>query len=76
MSNLTQLRLAAREISAEALRAVDPGEAIRRVTKRQDEKLRIAGTAVDLSQQGVYSIAMGGRAPAMAIALEECLGPN
>jgi glycerate 2-kinase len=74
MSNLTQLRLAAREIFSEALRAVDASEAVKRVTKCQDEELRLAGTAVDLSQRGVYSIAMGKAAAAMAIALEECLG--
>ena len=76
MSNLAQLRLAAREIFAEALRAVDAGEAVRRVTKRQDGELRIAGAAVDLSQRGVYSIALGKAAAAMATALEECLGPK
>src|SRR6185436_14614630 len=76
MSNLTQLRLAAREIFAEALPAVDPGEAVRRVSKRQNNETRIAGTAVDLSKHGVYSIAMGKAAPAMAIALEECLRPK
>ncbi len=76
MTNLTQLRLTAREIWNEVLRAINAGEAFRRISTRENDQVVIAGTGVDLSQRGVYSIAIGKAAASMAVALEKCLGAN
>jgi hydroxypyruvate reductase len=75
MANLTQLRLAAREIFNESLRAVDAGAAVRRAVRLEDARLTISDVAIDLpSQRPVYSIAIGKAAFAMASALDEVLG--
>jgi glycerate 2-kinase len=75
MPNLTQLRLAAREIFNEALRAVDPATAVRRAVRLDGTQLSVGDTAIDLSaQQPIYSIAIGKAAFAMASALDELLG--
>jgi glycerate 2-kinase len=74
MPNLTQLRLAAREIFNEALRAIDPGAAVRRAVRLEDAHLSVCGTVIDLStQRPVYAIAIGKAAFAMASALDEVL---
>src|SRR5712692_9272230 len=74
MSNLTQLRLAAREIFEEALRAVDAGAAVRRALRLEGSRLSIHDSAIDLRNRPVYSIAIGKAAGKMAAALEEILG--
>ena len=75
MSNLTQLRLVAREIFNEALLAVDAGAAVRRAVRLEDAHVRVCDSVIDLSiQQPIYSIAIGKAAFAMASALEEILG--
>ena len=75
MPNLTQLRLAAREIFKEALREVDAATAVRRAVTRAGLRLKILETVVDLSPpRPVYTIAMGKAAFAMASALEGILG--
>ncbi len=75
MPNLTQLRLAAREIFNEALAAVDAGAAVRRAVRLESSLLSVCDTVIDLStQQPVYSIAIGKAAFAMASALQEILG--
>ena len=74
MPNLTQLRLAAREIFNEALLAVDAGAAVRRAVRLEDAHFSVCDTVVNLSiQQPVYSIAMGKAAFGMASALDEVL---
>jgi glycerate 2-kinase len=74
MPNLTQLRLAAREIFNEALLAVDAGAAVRRGVRVEDAHLSVCDTVIDLSiQQPIYSIAIGKAAFAMASALDEIL---
>lgn len=75
MPNLTHLRLAAREIFNEALRAVDPGAAVHRAVRLKNSLLRVCETAIDLSaERPIYSVAMGKAAFAMAAALDEVLG--
>ncbi|HVS83881.1 MAG TPA: DUF4147 domain-containing protein [Pyrinomonadaceae bacterium] len=74
MSNLTQLRLAAREVFNEALCAVDAGAAVRRVVRLEDSRLSVCDTVTDLStQRPIYAIAIGKAAFAMAWALDEIL---
>ena len=74
MSNLLQLRIAAREMFDEALCAVDPENAVRRAIRVQESQLEIHGEAFDLGAAGVYSIAIGKAALSMAIALENIFG--
>ncbi|MEK6335295.1 MAG: DUF4147 domain-containing protein [Acidobacteriota bacterium] len=74
MSNLTQLRLAAREIFEEALQAVDAGDAVHRAVSLDGSLLKIRETTIDISHRRVYSIAVGKAAFRMAKALEEVLG--
>ncbi len=75
MPNLTQLRLAAREIFNEVLRAVDPGAAVRRVVRLEGSRLTVCDIVIDLSaQRPIYAVAIGKAAFAMASALEEILG--
>jgi glycerate 2-kinase len=74
MPNLTQLRLAAREIFNEALRAVNAGAAVRRAVRLEGSRLTVCDIVVDLSTQRlIYAIAIGKAAFAMAAALEEIL---
>src|SRR5438132_4431157 len=75
MSNRTQLRLAAREIFEEALRAVDAGAALRNVVRIETSSLIVCSSHVELTpQQPIYSIAIGKAAAVMAQALDEVLG--
>jgi hydroxypyruvate reductase len=73
MTNLTQLRLAAREIFDEALRAVEAGAAVRRAVRLEGSRLSICDVAIELGNRRVYSIAIGKAAVKMASALEEIL---
>ena len=74
MTNLTQLRLAAREIFEAALRAVDPSAAVRHAVCLEGSRLSICDTAIDVSNRPVYSIAIGKAAGKMDAGLEEILG--
>src|SRR6266542_4031830 len=74
MPNLTQLRLAAREIFDEALSAVDAGEAIRGALQIKGSQLTVRDMTVDLGNKSVFSIAIGKAALPMAIALEGIVG--
>ena len=76
MSNLTQLRLAAREIFDEALRAVDAGDAVRRAVHLDGSLLNTCNKTIDIGNRKVYSIAIGKAAFSMASALDEILGAN
>ena len=74
MPNLTQLRLAAREIFDEALRAIDAGAAVRRAIHLQGSRLNVCDETIDIQNSKVYSIAIGKAAIPMASALEDILG--
>jgi glycerate 2-kinase len=74
MSNLTQLRLAAREIFNQVLDAVDAGAAVHRRVRLEDSRVEVCDTTTDLADRPVYSIAIGKAAFRMAAALEELLG--
>jgi hydroxypyruvate reductase len=74
MPNLTQLRIAAREIFAEALSAVDAGAAVRAAVRLDGSELKVVDATIDLSNRKVYSVAIGKAAFPMAFALEDALG--
>src|SRR2546425_2252220 len=74
MPNLTQLRLAARDIFDETLRAVDAGEAVRRAVHLKGSQLRVQDATIELSNRWIYSIAIGKAALPMALALEDVIG--
>jgi len=76
MPNLTQLRIAAREIFEEALRGVDAEEAVRRAVQLEGSRLNFCGAAtVEIGKsRNIYSIAIGKAAPAMASALDAIIG--
>ena len=74
MPNLTQLRLAAREIFDETLRAVDAGAAVRRAVRLDGLQLSVCETTIDIRNRGIYSVAIGKAAFPMAQALEQELG--
>ena len=76
MPNLTQLRLAAREIFDETLRAVDPGAAVSRAVSLDGLQLTIAHATFDITNRGVYSVAVGKAAFKMALALEQILADS
>lgn len=74
MSSLLQLRLAAREIFDETLRAVDAGEAVRRAVSFDGAHLRICNCEIDLNARPIYYVAIGKAAMSMGVALEDLLG--
>src|SRR6266566_1707434 len=76
MPNLTQLRLAAREIFDETLHAVDAGVAVRHEVRLDGSQLNIGDTTIDIENRRVYSVAIGKAAFTMAHALEEVLGDS
>lgn len=75
MSSLFQLRVHAREIFDEALRAADAGAALRTAVRIDGSRLSVGETSFELSAgSAVYSIAIGKAAAAMARAVDEVLG--
>src|ERR1044072_3181216 len=72
MANLTQLRMAAREIFQEALRVADAGEAVRRAVQLRKQSVLIHD--LEFSNPKVYSIAIGKAATTMDDALGQMLG--
>ncbi len=76
MPNITQLRMAAREIFDAALRGVDAAEAVRHAVQIKGPRISFcAATPVELTEsRKIYAIAIGKAAPAMASALDEILG--
>ncbi|MGZ5484156.1 MAG: glycerate kinase type-2 family protein [Pyrinomonadaceae bacterium] len=75
MSNLFQLRLIAREIFDEALRAVNAEAAVRHGLRIDGSRLSVCEASFELSAGAqVYSIAIGKAAGTMAVALEDVLG--
>ncbi|MDX6306354.1 MAG: glycerate 2-kinase [Blastocatellia bacterium] len=76
MPNLTQLRLAAREIFDETLNAVDPGAAVRRSARLAESQLNVCDTTIDIGNRKIYSVATGKAAFTMAYGLEQVLGDS
>ena len=76
MSNLIQLRIAAREIFDEALTAVDAGDAVRKAIGIDREILSVCDQEIDLGNRRIFSIAIGKAAAAMAFALEQQIGES
>src|SRR5207237_207149 len=74
MANLTQLRIAAREIFDEALRAVDPLAAMRANLRVEGTSLRVGEIPTDIGNRNIYSIALGKAARRMAAGMDEILG--
>ena len=73
MANLTQLRMAAREIFDEALRAVDPGTAMQQSVVCDGSNLNLGGASFHIQDRNIYSISIGKAAVVMAAALEAIL---
>src|SRR5690349_3058309 len=68
-------REAALQILAAALEAADPGEAVKRFMRLQDDRLVVAGRSYDLADYARVLVVGGGKAGAtMAAAVEEVLG--
>ena len=76
MPNLTQLRLAAREIFDETLHAVDAGDAVRRAVRLDGSHLNVGDTTLDIGNRKIYSVAIGKGAFVMSYALEQILGDS
>jgi len=76
MPNLTQLRLAAREIFDETLNAVDAGAAVRRTVRLDKSQLNVGDATIDIANRKVYSVAIGKAAYTMAVALEQVLADS
>ena len=74
MANLMNLRLAARQIFDETLRAVDAGAAVRRAVQIDGTTVSIGN--LDLGNRCIYAIAFGKASLAMAGALHEILGES
>jgi hydroxypyruvate reductase len=76
MANLTQLRVAAREIFRTARRAVDPLAAVRTAVRIDKSRLTTAEFSVHITDRRIYSIAIGKAAARMAVGLSQVLGPS
>lgn len=81
MTGAPDLRRAAREIFADALKSVNPYAAVRKAVELDGTRLNIVSTTFDLSQRerrraGVYAIAIGKAALSMATALDHVLGDH
>ena len=75
--HVNELRKSAREIFAAAVRAVDPAEAIRRHLVRDNERLMIGKSQVDLAAvREIVVVGLGKAGAPMAAAVEEILGPR
>jgi hydroxypyruvate reductase len=74
MTNLTQLRIAAREIFDETLSALDPLAALREVASMNETQLRIGEISIDIGNRKIYSIAIGKAARRMAAEIDQLLG--
>src|SRR5947207_15504224 len=72
MNSLSQLRIAAKEIFDEALRAVNAEDAVRRAIQFSGSHFSICDTAI--SARPIYSVAIGKAALSMSSALEQSLG--
>jgi hydroxypyruvate reductase len=68
------MRIAAREIFDETLRALDPLAALRAVARLNGSTLRIGEISIDVSHRKIYSIALGKAARRMAAEIDQLLG--
>jgi hydroxypyruvate reductase len=76
MPNLTQLRLAAREIFDETLNAINAGAAVRRAVRLVDSQLSVCDATSDIGNRRIYSVAIGKATFSMAYGLEQVLGDS
>src|SRR6266404_5437527 len=76
MPNLTQLRLAAREIFDETLSTVDAGTALHRNVSLNGSQLRVCDTQWNFGNRKIHSVAIGKAAFTMAYALDQILGDS
>ena len=76
MPNLTQLRMAAREIFDHALRGVDAAAAVRQAIHMDGSQLKVCDETIYIKNRKIYSIAIGKAAIRMASALEDILGES
>ena len=76
MADLVQLRNAAREIFAAALRAADAGNAVSKAIGLIGSNLAVYDREIELHSRPIYAIAIGKAATPMAVALEAQLGPH
>jgi hydroxypyruvate reductase len=74
MHDLTQLRVAAREIFDAALHAVDPLSAMHSAVHIEKSTLIIGRVAFDITAREIYAIAIGKAAGRMAAGLNQALG--
>ena len=74
MTNLLQLRIAAREIFDETLRALDSLAALRAVAHINGSTLRVGEISIDVGHRKIYSIALGKAARRMAAEIDQLLG--
>jgi hydroxypyruvate reductase len=74
MPELSQLRMAAREIFDEALLAIDPHAAALASVRRDGARVNVRDTSIDIGNRRIYSIAVGKAAPKMAAAIDGVLG--
>jgi hydroxypyruvate reductase len=72
MNNLSELRIAAKEIFDGALRGVNAADAVRRSIQFSGSHFSICDTAI--SARSIYSVAIGKAALSMSYALEQKLG--
>jgi len=76
MSDLSQLRFAAREIFDATLIAIDAGNAVRQSVRACKSELTICDATFDLTNRDIYAIAAGKAAYPMATALQSQLGES
>lgn len=78
MTELFELRRAAREIFDEALKSLDAHDALRRAVNLDGSRLRLVDTTFDLANTApaIYAIAIGKAALPMAVALNEVIGDH
>lgn len=74
MTNLTQLRIAAREIFDETVGALDPLAALREVAHVNGSTLQIGELSTEVGNRTIYSIAVGKAARRMAAGIDQLLG--
>lgn len=76
MTNILQLRTAAREIFDETLRAIDLQELIRANLRLDESSLNVCGSTINVENKKMYSVAIGKAAVKIAVALDDVLGPR
>ena len=72
--SLEDLRSAAFDVFQHALRSVDAREAVRDVVNLDGSLLRIADSEFEVSERGIYVVAIGKAAVSMSLGLHDVLG--